>query len=75
MKLTSVKTKLFTLCLFAALAMLPFVRLSAQNVNVAGALVGNGSYATLGDAFTAINGGVVIAFSLNEFTTIEEFTR
>src|SRR5690242_1664559 len=29
----------------------------AQNVNVSGALVGNGSYATLGAAFTAINGG------------------
>ncbi|MDI9340416.1 MAG: T9SS type A sorting domain-containing protein [Sediminibacterium sp.] len=29
----------------------------SQNVNVSGALVGNGSYATLGAAFTAINGG------------------
>ncbi len=32
-------------------------RLAAQNVNVAGAVVGNGSYLTLGAAFTAINGG------------------
>lgn len=31
--------------------------LQAQNVAVIGALVGNGSYATLGDAFTAINSG------------------
>lgn len=29
----------------------------AQNVNVAGALVGNGTYPDLGSAFTAINGG------------------
>ena len=29
----------------------------SQNVNVSGALVGNGTYATLGAAFTAINGG------------------
>lgn len=29
----------------------------SQNVNVSGALVGNGSYATLGAAFAAINGG------------------
>ena len=31
---------------------------SSQNVNVAGAVAGNGTYATLADAFTAINGGV-----------------
>lgn len=30
----------------------------AQNVDVSGAVSGNGSYATLGAAFTAINGGV-----------------
>ena len=29
----------------------------AQNVNVTGAITGNGSYATLGSAFTAINAG------------------
>ena len=29
----------------------------SQNVNVSGALIGNGTYATLGAAFTAINGG------------------
>jgi trimeric autotransporter adhesin len=32
-------------------------KLTAQNVNVTGALVGNGTYATVGDAFTAINSG------------------
>ncbi len=32
-------------------------QLAAQNVNVAGAVVGNGTYATLNAAFTAINGG------------------
>jgi hypothetical protein len=31
--------------------------LFSQNVNVSGALVGNGTYATLGAAFTAINAG------------------
>ncbi|MBN8682365.1 MAG: hypothetical protein J0L99_06920, partial [Chitinophagales bacterium] len=46
--------------LLFALTLFTFVlapALQAQNVNVAGALVGNGSYPTLGDAFTAINGG------------------
>jgi hypothetical protein len=33
------------------------LRLPAQNVIVTGALVGNGSYADLGAAFAAINGG------------------
>jgi hypothetical protein len=33
-------------------------RLAAQNVVLAGAAAGNGSYATLGAAFTAINGSV-----------------
>lgn len=32
-------------------------KLTAQNVNVTGALVGNGTYATVGDAFSAINSG------------------
>ncbi len=40
----------------AALALLG-VQVNAQNVNVSGALVGNGTYTTLGGAFTAINGG------------------
>lgn len=48
--------KLFTL--FAVLLFVIGGRLYSQNVNVAGALVGNGSYATLQAAFTAINGGV-----------------
>ncbi len=34
-----------------------FMGLNAQNINVSGALVGNGTYPTLGAAFTAINGG------------------
>jgi trimeric autotransporter adhesin len=37
----------------------------AQNVTVAGALVGNGSYATLADAFTAINGGAQTAAAID----------
>jgi hypothetical protein len=43
----------------AAFLALLFVSLTAfsQNVNVVGALVGSGSYPTLGAAFTAINGG------------------
>lgn len=41
----------------AFLMLLSFSKNYAQNVNVSGALVGNGSYATLGAAFTAINGG------------------
>ncbi len=44
--------------------MFSFGAVSAQNVNVAGALVGNGSYATLGDAFTAINGGAQTGASI-----------
>ena len=42
--------------LFLALLFLLF-HAKAQNVTVSGALVGNGSYATLTDAFAAINGG------------------
>lgn len=38
------------LCLFAT-------QLNSQNVNVSGANAGNGTYATLGAAFTAINAG------------------
>ncbi len=41
---------IFFLILFGAVTK----KVSAQNVNVAGALVGNGSYATLNAAFTAI---------------------
>lgn len=37
----------------------------AQNVTVAGALVGNGSYATLAAAFTAINGGAQAAANIS----------
>ncbi|HEX2901469.1 MAG TPA: hypothetical protein VHS96_17270, partial [Bacteroidia bacterium] len=46
-------------CLLATLVlgMLSAGSVNAQNVNVAGALVGNGTYATLGAAFAAINGG------------------
>ena len=47
---------------FAVLAALIVVlnggKISAQNVNVTGALFGNGTYPTLGAAFTAINSGV-----------------
>lgn len=45
------------LCFTTLFSILPFVNSNAQNVNVSGANVGNGSYATLGAAFTAINGG------------------
>lgn len=33
------------------------IGLRAQNVQVSGAATGDGTYATLADAFTAINGG------------------
>lgn len=39
------------------ISILSYENAFAQNVNVSGANVGNGSYATLGAAFTAINGG------------------
>ncbi len=39
--------------------------LVSQNVTVSGALVGNGSYPTLGAAFTAINGGAQTGASIN----------
>lgn len=39
------------------LSFLSFDNSNAQNVSVSGANVGNGSYATLGVAFNAINGG------------------
>ena len=39
------------------ISFLSFDNSYAQNVNVSGANVGNGTYATLGAAFTAINGG------------------
>ncbi|HQU99931.1 MAG TPA: hypothetical protein PLO59_02170 [Bacteroidia bacterium] len=42
------------LCLFL-IGMLCTVFAFGQNVNVTGALAGNGTYATLGAAFTAIN--------------------
>jgi hypothetical protein len=37
----------------------------AQNITVSGAVVGNGTYATLADAFTAINGGAQTAAAIN----------
>lgn len=43
--------------LFLISCLLP-VKSRAQNVNVSGAVSGNGSYATLENAFTAINGGI-----------------
>ncbi|HAO47324.1 MAG TPA: hypothetical protein DCQ97_10385, partial [Chitinophagaceae bacterium] len=46
---------------------------NAQNVTVSGALVGNGSYATLAAAFTAINGGAqtgaAISITIDNNTT------
>jgi len=39
------------------ISILSFNYSNAQNVNVSGANAGNGAYATLGAAFTAINGG------------------
>ncbi|HRH71388.1 MAG TPA: GEVED domain-containing protein [Flavobacteriales bacterium] len=44
--------------LFGAAFALIGTQANAQNVNVSGATVGNGTYLTLGAAFTAINGGV-----------------
>ncbi|HNL66254.1 MAG TPA: hypothetical protein PKL81_14260, partial [Ferruginibacter sp.] len=56
---------LLTVC-FAAVV-------NAQNVTVSGALVGNGSYATLAAAFTAINGGAqtgaTITITIDNSTT------
>lgn len=52
---------------------LAFNYADAQNVTVSGALVGNGSYATLGAAFTAINGGAqtgaTISITIDNSTT------
>ncbi len=44
--------------LFVMLMSMSTQYISAQNVTVAGAITGNGSYPDLGSAFTAINGGV-----------------
>ncbi|NOS85876.1 MAG: hypothetical protein HOP31_12100 [Ignavibacteria bacterium] len=49
--------KLFSLFAVAALIAVFIHPTYSQNVNVSGALVGNGTYATLAAAFTAINGG------------------
>ena len=64
--MTRLRTQLFSLCFFATLVLsvFSFGALSAQNVNVTGALVGNGTYATLGAAFTAINGGAQTGASI-----------
>ncbi len=70
LSMISKRTGLFTLCFFATLAMSVFSwsALSAQNVNVAGAVVGNGTYPTLTAAFAAINaggqGGATIAITI-----------
>lgn len=50
--------KLFSLLAVIALTAIFTQTTLSQNVTVSGALVGNGSYATLTAAFTAINGGV-----------------
>lgn len=55
-----IKKQLIDMARILSFAIITFVvisKLSSQNVNVSGALVGNGTYATLGAAFTAINGG------------------
>ncbi len=46
------------------LFMLAGFTLKAQNVVVSGALVGNGSYADMGSAFTAVNGGAQTGASI-----------
>lgn len=50
--------KLFSLLAIIAVISLCEQTTLTQNVNVSGALVGNGTYATLSAAFTAINGGL-----------------
>ncbi|MFZ9388966.1 MAG: hypothetical protein ACO25B_13925, partial [Chitinophagaceae bacterium] len=61
--------KLFFVLLSFILASVSY----AQNVTVSGALTGNGNYATLGAAFTAINGGAqtgaIISISISGNTT------
>ncbi len=47
----------WNLLVILSLFLVMSTKLVSQNVNVSGALVGNGTYATLGAAFTAINGG------------------
>ncbi|HEX5653880.1 MAG TPA: hypothetical protein VFX58_12450, partial [Chitinophagaceae bacterium] len=49
--------KLSSFLLLVLFLLLTNVVVHAQNVTVAGATIGDGSYATLGAAFTAINGG------------------
>jgi len=50
--------KFFFCLILLGLALLSnFQNLNAQNVNVSGAIVGNGTYLDLGSAFTAINSG------------------
>jgi hypothetical protein len=51
------KLKSLKLSIAAACAMFLCVQTEAQNVNVSGAVVGNGTYPDLGSAFTAINSG------------------
>ncbi|HYV92820.1 MAG TPA: T9SS type A sorting domain-containing protein [Chitinophagales bacterium] len=63
--------RLFRICLL--ILFIPFYSLQGQNVTVAGATVGNGSYATLTAAFAAINGGsqtgATITISITANTT------
>lgn len=47
--------------------------LHAQNITVTGALVGNGSYATLGAAFNAINAGVQTGANINIYVVGNTF--
>jgi len=55
--------RFFRICFI--LVFIPFQHFQAQNVNVSGANVGNGSYATLAAAFTALNGGAQTGLTIS----------
>lgn len=59
-----------SISVYVIISLLFSITTFSQNVIVSGALAGNGSYPTLTDAFTAINGGACVTSKIENNVTL-----